>query len=361
MSSIVLDIGAKAIRAHIQNFLNINKYTDVNEFINDSSIVSEEMNEELKKACFRNIPKSLDDFDITKSFALIRNVINKLHKSKFNYDRNKYKFCQQLKDIRNVKYAHLLAFEMDDVDFSVTVATLEEVIRQLCLFSEKTSAKYLREVEDELEKDSSQLNRSDVIKLLAEQTQELQTFISKLINSLSVSIDSGIQSLGEQLQVFISTQSQKDSFIPDQSQRDLFIQQIDEIKKYEESRNIMFQVDMREFHEQTEIIKRIDSTTSRIDSATSRIDSTTTRIETLIIDEIINNPHNPKANVISLASNLPPPASKQYNREDEIEIFEKLAKYRYRMSCIAGMAGVGKSTLAITYGYHRIKVNEAKV
>jgi hypothetical protein len=360
MSSIVLDIGAKVIRAHIQNYLNINKYTDVNEFINDSSIVSEEMNDELKRWCFGNIPESLDGFDITKSFALIRNVIYKLDNSKFNYDRNKYKLCQQLKDIRNVKYAHLLAFEMDDVDFSVTVATLEEIIRQLCHFNKETSAKYLREVEDELEKDSSQLNRSDVIKLLAEQTQELQTFISELINSLSVSIDSGIQSLGEQLQVFISTQSKKDSFIRDQSQRDLFIQQIDEIKKYnEESRNLLFQVDMREFHEQTEITKRIDSTTSRIDSATSRIDSTTTRIETLIIDEIINNPHNPKANVIGLASNLPPPASKLYNREDEIEIFEKLAKYR--MSCIAGMAGVGKSTLAITYGYHRIKVNEAKV
>jgi hypothetical protein len=243
------------IRAHIQNYLNINKYTDVNEFINDSSIVSEEMIKNLKNACFGNIPESLDGFDITKSFALIRNVINKLDKSKFNYDRSKYEFCKQLKDIRNVKYAHLLAFEMDDVDFSVTVATLEEVIRQLCHFNKETSAKYLREVEDELEKDSSQLNRSDVIKLLAEQTQEIE---SKL-------------------------------------------------------------------------------------------------------DIIINKLDKPEAYVIGLASNLPPcpPASKLYNRENEDEIFKKLAEHR--MSCIAGMAGVGKSTLAITYGYHRRNVNEAKV
>ena len=179
MSSIVLDIGAKAIRAHIQNFLVTNKYKDVKELI-DSSIVTEKMNEKLKKACFGNIPEFIDGFDITKSFALVHNVFNNLDKSKFNYDRNKYEFCKQLKDIRNVKYAHLLAFEMDDVDFSVTVATLEEVIRQLCHFSEKTSAKYLREVEDELEKDSSQLNRSDVIKLLAEQKEELQTVCQNL-------------------------------------------------------------------------------------------------------------------------------------------------------------------------------------
>jgi putative ribosome biogenesis GTPase RsgA len=111
---------------------------------------------------------------------------------------------------------------------------------------------------------------------------------------------------------------------------------------------------MREFHEQTEIIKRIDSTTSRIDS-------TTFRIETLIIDEIINKPDKPEANVISLASNLPPcpPAKKLYNREDKPEIFKKLAEHR--MSCIAGMAGVGKSTLAITYGHHRKQVHQAKV
>ena len=262
MSSIVLDIGAKVIREHIEKYLIINNYKDVKELI-DSSIVTEKMIENLKNACFRNIPKSLDDFDITKSFALVRNVFNNLDKSKFNYNISKYKFCKQLKDIRNVKYAHLLALEMDDVDFYVTVATLEEVIRQLCHFSEKTSAKYLREVEDELEKDSSQLNRSDVIKLLAEQTQELQTFISEEIESK--------------------------------------------------------------------------------------------------LDIIINKPDKPEANVIGLASNLPPcpPASKLYKRKNENEIFEKLAEHR--MSCIAGMAGVGKSTLAITYGYHRRKVNEAKV
>ena len=259
MSSIVLDIGAKVIRAHIENYLVTNKYKDVNEFINDSSIVSEEMIKNLKKACFRNIPKSLDDFDITKSFALVHNVINSLD----NYDRSKYKFCQQLKDIRNVKYAHLLEFEMDDVDFSVTVATLEEVIRQLCHFNKETIAIYLREVEDELEKDSSLLNRSDVIKLLAEQTEKLQTFISE-----------GIESK---------------------------------------------------------------------------------------LDIIINKPDKPEANVIGLASNLPPrpPASKLYNRENKDEIFEKLAENR--MSCIAGMAGVGKSTLAITYGHHRKDEHKAKV
>ena len=64
---------------------------------------------------------------------------------------------------------------------------------------------------------------------------------------------------------------------------------------------------------------------------------------------------------IFLASNLLPCqlASKLYNRKSETEIFEKLA--RQRMSCIVGVAGVGKSTLAIKYGYHRKDIHYAKV
>ena len=36
----------------------------------------------LKKGCFGNIPASLNEFDIVKSFALIHDVINELHKEK---------------------------------------------------------------------------------------------------------------------------------------------------------------------------------------------------------------------------------------------------------------------------------------
>ena len=101
------------------------------------------------------------------------------------------------------------------------------------------------------------------------------------------------------------------------------------------------------FLEQTVILKEIKSDTTVIKSGIA------------VIIESIEKQHKPEANDIGLASNLPPPASKLYNRENENEIFEKLAEHR--MSCIAGMAGVGKSTLAITYGHHRKDEHKAKV
>ena len=224
MSSIIMDIGAEVIREHIKHYLKENGFGDVNELINDQSIVSQKMFRRLKMGCSGNIPASLDEFDITKSFALIHNVIHELHKATELNDDNKYDYCLQLKEIRNRKHAHIRNFKMDDVDFSVTVVTLEEVIRQLCHFNEEISETYLGEVKDELEKDSNQLN-------------------------------------------------------------------------------------------------------------------------------------------IDLVSNLParPQASQLYKRDNEDEIFEKIAKHKHKLSCIAGMAGVGKSTLAITYGYQRIDNHKAKV
>ncbi len=104
-SIIIHDIGSEVIRAHIKHYLKENGFEDVNELINNRSIVSEEMLRRLKKGCLGNIPASLDSFDITKSFALIHNVINELHRlpeSKFQYDSNKYDYCLQLK--KNSKY-----------------------------------------------------------------------------------------------------------------------------------------------------------------------------------------------------------------------------------------------------------------
>jgi len=273
---------------------------------------------------------SFKSFDFTISLSVIRNVLYKLDDDK--YDKAKYEYCKQLKNIRNEKYAHLVAFDVDDIDFSVAIVTIEEVIRQLC--DSNLSQDYLNEVEVELNKDKSEINnlKYDVVKLLAEQKEEIQTFISKLKTSLSDSTDSAIRSLGEELKYFISAEVV-------QSQKDLFIQLIERMKEREESRNLMVQVDMKEFHEHTEKIKQIDLKTSRIELNTSEI------------IEIIKKPG------IELASHLPPcpPASKLYNRVNESEIFLELAKHK--LSCIAGMAGVGKSTLAITYGHHRKEEN----
>jgi hypothetical protein len=157
-SIIIHDIGSEVIRAHIKHYLILNGFEDVNDLIYHRSIVSEEMFRRLKKGCLGKIPVSLDSFDITKSFSLIHNVINELHKeSKFLYDSNKYDYCKRLQDIRIRKYWHMLEFEMDAVEFSVTVVTIQEIIQQLCDFDSKLMQDYLDKIE--LNKDNNQINK----------------------------------------------------------------------------------------------------------------------------------------------------------------------------------------------------------
>jgi len=333
------------------------------------------MSSGLNKGCYGKIPASLDSFDITKSFALIHNVINELHKATgFNDDSNKYYYCLHLKEIRNEKCAHMLAFKMEDIELSVTVVTIQEIIRQLCDFDSKLMQDYLDKIEVELNKDNSEINnlKNDVITLLLDQKEDLQ----KLITSLSGSTDSKIKSFGQDLQAFISTEVV-------QSQNDKFIQLIGEMKKHEESRRLMFEV----FLEQSVILKEIKSDTTEIKSDiteiksdTTGIKSDTTEIKSDIteiksgIAEIIEKQPKPAVSEISLASNLPPcpPGSKLYKRANEDNIFGKLAERASlpklsciaglpKLSCISGLPGVGKSTLAITYGHYRKDEHQAMV
>jgi len=258
MCTIILDIGAKVIREHIKHYLKENGFGDVYQLINNKSIVSEEMFRRLKKWRFGNIPESLDSFDITKSFALIHNVINELHRlpeSKFQYDSNKYDYCLQLKKIRNTKFAHMFALKMKDVEFSVAVVTIQEIIRQLCDFDSSLCQGYLDKVEEELEKDSNQLlSTPKAIKLLAEHKEEFQSYISKLITSHSNSTDSKIRSFGEELKANYSTGV-------GQSQNDLFIKLTEEMKNNDESRRLMFKESMSK---QAKKIERIQSKISII-------------------------------------------------------------------------------------------------
>ncbi len=170
---------------------------------------------------------------------------------------------------------------MEDVEFSVTVVTIQEIIQQLCDFDSKLMQDYLDKIEVELNKDNSEIDnlKNDVITLLLKQKEEIK------------------------------------------------------------------------------------SDTTEIKSDTTEIKSDTTDIKSGIaeIKESIEKQHKPGFSEISLASNLPPcpPASKLYKRTDENEIFAEIPKHK--LSCIAGMAGVGKSTLAITYGHHRKVKHQAKV
>ncbi len=121
------------------------------------------------------------------------------------------------------------------------------------------------------------------------------------------------------------------------------------MKKHDESKRLMFEV----FPEQTVMLKEIKSDTTYIKSGIAEI------------KESIEKQPKPGVSEISLASNLPPcpPASKLYKRADEDNIFGKLAERTSlpKLSCIAGLPGVGKSTLAITYGHYRKDEHQAMV
>ena len=107
-----------------------------------------------------------------------------------------------------------------------------------------------------------------MITLLLEQKEELQMMITRSSNST----DSKIRSFGQDLKAFISTEIV-------QSQKDMFIYLIDRMKENEECKSLMFQVVMSEFHEQTEIIKQIDSKTSEIKLVTAEIKLDTAEIK----------------------------------------------------------------------------------
>ena len=59
---------------------------------------------------------------------------------------------------------------MDDVEFSVTVVTIQEIFRQLCDFNKKIMKDYLDKIEVVLEKNTKEINslKYDGIKLFKE-------------------------------------------------------------------------------------------------------------------------------------------------------------------------------------------------
>jgi hypothetical protein len=298
MCSIILDIGAKVIREHIKHYLKGNEFGDVNQLINNKSIVSQKMSSGLNKGCYGKIPASLDSFDISKSFALIQNVIIELHKEKiFNYDDKKYDYCLQLKEIRNEKFAHLLAFQMEDVEFSVTVVTIQEIIRQLCDFDSELMQDYLDKIEVELNKDNSGINnlKNDVITLLLEQKEDLQ----KLITSLSEMDDVEFYVTVVTIQEIIRELCDFDN--------NLFQSYIDrveeELEKYSNQLSKYKVIEVLE--EQKEKFQRYIS-----------------KLETSLSASTNSAQHKSGVSEIGIASNLLPcpPASKLYKRADKKEI-----------------------------------------
>ncbi len=148
----------------------------------------------------REIPDSLkqiDNLDITKCNALILSVFEKL--KIFTYNKTVLDYLKKLVKIRNEDFGHMLIFETDDLVFSSTVVTLEEIIRKLC---PSVSGEFLDRIEEVLNRDSfEKTEKLEMIKILSEQKELFENAIENLMLKLEKSNDEKlkqfIKKLGE--------------------------------------------------------------------------------------------------------------------------------------------------------------------
>jgi len=157
--------------------------------------------------------KELENLDITYCFALIKNVFRNEEQKIIKYCDNKFKLVDELRDIRNQKFAHMLLFETDDLIFSITVVKLEEIIRQLCANDQKVKEDFLSRIEEVLD--------------MKNFSEKLVQFQESIINNNSINI--------QEFEILINA-----------------------MKSNEKSRNIL--------------LEKIDSKVSKIDEKTDKID-----------------------------------------------------------------------------------------
>jgi len=227
------------LREHIHQFYtNLKpKFSNLKELL-ESKIISKKSMKKFKDEWFlkdNKMPNSIAELDISKSFALIKNIFMG---NGFGYSQDKYEYVDQLRIIRN---GHMLIFEMDDIAFSTAVVRLEEIIRKLCDYDQCVSEHFLFKVEKELEKDSYQINehKSSTLKMLLEQKEEFRLFISDLDSKLKQSSDQIMKSFSEKLLSFEKKLSMDIQH---------FEELIQEMKGNEESRNLMLQVNISEMN-----------------------------------------------------------------------------------------------------------------
>jgi len=192
------------LREHIRHELEKNKIADLQALLGDPGV--KDCLKSLKYSWFldkgKEIPdelKCLDNLDITKCCALIANVFKKM--KIFTYNETDHYGYVDLKEIRNTKFGHMLIFETDDLDFSVTVVKLEEIIRKLCP-SVSVSKNFLDRIEEVLNRDSfEKTEKLEMIKILSEQKELFENAIENLMLKLEKSNDEKlkqfIKKLGE--------------------------------------------------------------------------------------------------------------------------------------------------------------------
>ncbi len=270
LSIIILDIGAKMLREHILHELNENKINDLKALFNHSEVKSKCYGSKKIKGLKsfwhinlnQEIPdklKCLDNLDISYCNALIQNVFKNKEQSIFKYSDTKSKYVEQLTDIRNKEFGHMLYFETDDLNFSTTVVRLEEIIRQLCDYDAKVSDHFIDRIEKELDKDSFQnIDKTRMFQMLTEQKELFEKTFNSLVLKLEKSNDQILKSFNERLAEF--QKSIKNNSINIQ----LFEQLINDMKSTEKSRNILLE-------EINSKVSKIDENQDELNSKVSKI------------------------------------------------------------------------------------------
>jgi len=125
------------LREHIHQFYtNLNpEFSDLEKFLsirNDDppKISIPSIKQYIYRVKEKEMPNSVDELDISKSFALIKNIFMG---NDFGYSQDKYEYVDQLRKIRNDEYGHMLIFETDDIDFKLLSFEKDKSFSQLAL------------------------------------------------------------------------------------------------------------------------------------------------------------------------------------------------------------------------------------
>jgi len=257
-------------RKHINNEIILARFENLKKLLE---------NDEVKKKCYgskesrtgllfywdihsKEIPenlKYLDNLDISKCNALIRNVFENKEQKIFKYCDIKSKYVRELTNIRNKLFGHMLFFETDDLRFSITVVILEEIIRQLCKYDPSVSKDFLDRIETVLDRDSFQINdKLRMLKMLTEQKELFEEAINDAVLKLKNSNNEMMKSFSEKLVEF------QKSIMNNSINIQQFEELINEMKSTEESRKILLEIVSSTNSNVSKTLEIVSSTGSKV-------------------------------------------------------------------------------------------------
>ncbi len=146
----------------------------------------------------------------------------------------------------------MLFFETDDLDFSITVVRLEEIIRQLCANDPNVNEDFLARIEEVLRIDSFQID--DKVKMLTVLAKQKELF-EEVIKKLEDSNDEIMKNFRLELVQFQKSNINNSINIQE------FEKLINDMKSNEKLRNILLE----------KSLEKIDSKVSKIDEKTDKM------------------------------------------------------------------------------------------